>query len=226
MIKIHKNTDGFTIVEGLLIVLVVAVIGFGGYYVWHTQHKTKITTVTTATSSKPTTTKANTSTATTTSNPYAGWSTVAISQVGLTLQYPSDWVVHTQYTDSDAFWLYQSSYNNGNPFLALMFTPISSQEQLPGGISGPSNSSTSSVASFTFNNQPAYIVDNSQDNTYYLSSCAAPSLCFFQDKNNSSDSLELSLTYSTLGQDPEQMTFPNNPTELSEAVKIMESLSY
>lgn len=61
MIKVHKNTNGFTVVEGLLIVLVVAVIGFGGYYVWHTQHKTASTTTvgiktTTSTPSKSTTT--------------------------------------------------------------------------------------------------------------------------------------------------------------------------
>lgn len=34
-----KNTlqKGFTLVEGLLIILVIAIIGFGGYYVWQNQ---------------------------------------------------------------------------------------------------------------------------------------------------------------------------------------------
>jgi hypothetical protein len=74
----NKDQKGFTVVEGLLIVLTLAVIGFGGYYVWHTQHKPKTTTPTTAAS---TTTPTKTS-----SNPTAGWRTY--SDGTISFQYP------------------------------------------------------------------------------------------------------------------------------------------
>lgn len=89
--KIQKNQIGFTVVEGLLIILVVAVIGFGGYYVWHTQHnKTKPVSVVSTSSSKTTT---NAKTSTTPPNPYAGWKTYTLTDERLTFQYPSDWTL-------------------------------------------------------------------------------------------------------------------------------------
>jgi hypothetical protein len=93
MLKIQKNTKGFTVVEGLLIVLVVAVICFGGYYVWHTQHKSK-TAKTTATSVKPTTpAKASTTTPKQPASPYAGWKSYTIKYEKLTFQYPAAWTL-------------------------------------------------------------------------------------------------------------------------------------
>ncbi len=37
------NQTGFTLVEGLLIVIALALVVFTGYYVWHTQHQTNKT---------------------------------------------------------------------------------------------------------------------------------------------------------------------------------------
>ncbi|HUD07029.1 MAG TPA: hypothetical protein VMR34_04020 [Candidatus Saccharimonadales bacterium] len=89
MIKLNKNSNGFTVVEGLLIVLVIALIGFGGYYVWHTQHKTSPAKTTTSTSTKST---SPSSTKTTTApNPYAGWKTYTLGQ--FSFKYPTDWSV-------------------------------------------------------------------------------------------------------------------------------------
>lgn len=53
--KLRKNTDGFTAVELLLIVLIIIVLAFVGWYVYHTDHKPKATVLTTSTSSKQTT---------------------------------------------------------------------------------------------------------------------------------------------------------------------------
>ena len=83
--KISKNEKGFSVFEGLLIILVVAVIGFGGYYVWHTQHKAKPTAAITTTSS----TKPTTSTKTTTSTPTQKYITI------------SAWGVRVPYSGSD-----------------------------------------------------------------------------------------------------------------------------
>ncbi|MEI9914067.1 MAG: hypothetical protein WDN66_03750 [Candidatus Saccharibacteria bacterium] len=80
MNKISKNEKGFTVVEGLLIVLVLAVIGFGGYYVWHTQHKTKPVAVTTSSSTKPATTAKTTTTAPTSTTKY-----LQVTQLGVEL---------------------------------------------------------------------------------------------------------------------------------------------
>lgn len=54
MNKLHKDTKGFTVVEGLLIILVIAVICLGGFYVWHTEHKTSTTKATTTAAVKST----------------------------------------------------------------------------------------------------------------------------------------------------------------------------
>lgn len=41
MHKLRTQQKGFTLVEGLLIVLIVALLAFAGYYVWHNQKKKK-----------------------------------------------------------------------------------------------------------------------------------------------------------------------------------------
>jgi hypothetical protein len=47
-----KTQSGFSLVEGLLIILILAIIGFGGYYVWHTQKQTDKTLDTAVTTSQ------------------------------------------------------------------------------------------------------------------------------------------------------------------------------
>jgi hypothetical protein len=86
---VRNNESGFTVVEGLLTVLVLAVIGFGGYYVYHSQHKSTLVTNT------ATTTKQVTSTTTSkrVADPYAGWKTYhSIFNSGLSFEYPANWV--------------------------------------------------------------------------------------------------------------------------------------
>jgi prepilin-type N-terminal cleavage/methylation domain-containing protein len=93
MNKLHKNQQGFTFVEVLLVILILAVIGFGGYYVWHTQHMAKpIATVTStkttgSTSTKPTTTLPTGSISTTTN-------TNSYTYPGgyFSLTYPGNWI--------------------------------------------------------------------------------------------------------------------------------------
>ncbi len=89
MKKISKNQKGFTVVEGLLIVLILVVIGGVGYMVYHNDHKTKTTSVSTTSATKPATSIK------TTTNPYAGWQSFCSSYGGLCLKYPSNWTLKT-----------------------------------------------------------------------------------------------------------------------------------
>lgn len=62
MNKIFKSQKGFTLVEGLLIVLILLVVGGIGYMVYHNDHKSSVAVSTTVT--KPVSTPAKTTTST------------------------------------------------------------------------------------------------------------------------------------------------------------------
>lgn len=51
-----NNQKGFSLVEGMLLVLVIAVVGFGGYYVWNQQQKKDTSSQPSPTSSESTNT--------------------------------------------------------------------------------------------------------------------------------------------------------------------------
>lgn len=42
--RLHKNQQGFSLVEGLLVIIALALIVFVGYYVWHAQGQSKTST--------------------------------------------------------------------------------------------------------------------------------------------------------------------------------------
>jgi hypothetical protein len=89
MRKAPLNTNGFGLIEALLILVVLLVLGGAGAYVYHHDHKAKTPT---AQSSTTTPTKTSTTNAATT-NPYVGWSTYAVGTTGLIFKYPADWTV-------------------------------------------------------------------------------------------------------------------------------------
>jgi type II secretory pathway pseudopilin PulG len=74
-----KNENGFSAVEGLLVLVVVAIVGFVGWYVWQAKQNTD----------------KNLSVARSTSvaqkSPYAGWKTYCDSATNGCFRYPSDW---------------------------------------------------------------------------------------------------------------------------------------
>lgn len=74
MNKLSKNQKGYTVVEGLLIILILVVIGGVGYMVYHNDHKTKAAPA-----------------STTKSGPAITWQTYSNQQAGFTYQYPSNW---------------------------------------------------------------------------------------------------------------------------------------
>jgi len=86
MAQTHKNQDGFSAVETVLVIIVVVLIGVAGWLVYKNNHKK--TENKTATNTTQTTTDTNKKT-----DPYAGWKTYTASEEKATFKYPSDWTV-------------------------------------------------------------------------------------------------------------------------------------
>lgn len=51
--KLHEETDGFSVIELLLVLIFIVLIGFVGWYVYHTDHKITNNKTTASTVSKP-----------------------------------------------------------------------------------------------------------------------------------------------------------------------------
>jgi cytoskeletal protein RodZ len=85
---------GFSLVEGLLIVLVLAVVGFGGYYVWDSQQEDDETPTISnqeeANSNEAVDNDSESVEEETSSIP-EGWVEITDSQTGFTFSYPSEW---------------------------------------------------------------------------------------------------------------------------------------
>lgn len=78
-----QNQGGFSVVEGLLLVIAVTLIGFVGYYVWHSQNQSK----------KTLSQSAETSQNAAATSPVAGLSTYKSNIGGFSLKYPSSWLI-------------------------------------------------------------------------------------------------------------------------------------
>lgn len=79
------NQKGFTLVEGLLILLVLSVIGFGGYYVWSSRN----------TEDAPTQPAQKQSEKTQTVDPTKDWTSYTSELGKFSLKYPKDWATAT-----------------------------------------------------------------------------------------------------------------------------------
>ena len=85
--KLKNNQNGFSGVEGVIVLAVIVLIGVVGYMVYNNHKKT--TTASVAASTSPATTKT-----TAAANPYAGWQTYTDAS-GFTLKYPTTWADDT-----------------------------------------------------------------------------------------------------------------------------------
>lgn len=85
--KLKNNQNGFSGVEGVIVLAVIVLIGVVGYMVYNNHKKT--TTASVAASTSPATTKT-----TAAANPYTGWQTYTDAS-GFTLKYPTTWADDT-----------------------------------------------------------------------------------------------------------------------------------
>lgn len=96
-VGMKKNQKGFSVIEGLLILVIVGLLGFVGWYVYNTKNNTDntlnnaaSTKVATSTSTKKTNTTSKTSQ---TADPYAGWKSYTLHNEKLSFKYPSSWTL-------------------------------------------------------------------------------------------------------------------------------------
>lgn len=86
-----KLTEGFSVVEAILVVLIVAALGLGGWYAWHRSHKTNKPATTASHATSTGATKASSSSSSTSSDPYAGWKTAVSPRAKFSIKYPASW---------------------------------------------------------------------------------------------------------------------------------------
>ena len=84
-----KNQKGFTLIEGLLILVIVGILGFTGWYVWRAKDNADKTY--TASESMPTKS----------SNPYAGWIVYLDKNFKFSLSHPEGYTVNKACVYSD-----------------------------------------------------------------------------------------------------------------------------
>jgi hypothetical protein len=93
-----KNTKGFAVLEGLLILVIVGILGFTGWYVLQARNKANknLADANAANSSTTIYSHQSTTTTTETKDQYAGWKTCSSRLVGLSIKYPESWLVSCQ----------------------------------------------------------------------------------------------------------------------------------
>jgi len=81
-----KNQKGFSVVEGLLVLVIVGIIGFVGWYVWQSKQKAN-----NFNSSSPSQQQTTRETSSVENNKNDGLSTYTSTFGGFSFKYPSDW---------------------------------------------------------------------------------------------------------------------------------------
>jgi hypothetical protein len=141
--KLHKNNDGFSAVEAVLVLVIVGLIAFIGYYVYHTKQNVNKTLTTTSSASTParaTNKKAD---------PYAGWQSYTMGYEKISFQYPAAWKMSDESTLEGRHDMVTLS--GANNFTFSIVDGVGN-----GGDSLPLLSSNPSP--LTYLNKPAYLV--------------------------------------------------------------------
>jgi type II secretory pathway pseudopilin PulG len=136
---VKKYQDGFSAIEGLLIVVIVGMLGGVGWYVWHANSQANSNldhAVNSSNNSADATKKAQENKK---ANIYAGWKSFCdpISNIGC-IKYPADWSIE-KYLDKTAQiqYVYISSPQNSkhNAPIVTIIDPQSSGDPDKGGLS-------------------------------------------------------------------------------------------
>ncbi len=88
-----NKQKGFTLVEGLLIILMFSVIGFAGYDVWNNQQDDEAKQTETVQEKELETTEENEQAPENVSNTLEGWKIYNDAENGISFAHPSDWVI-------------------------------------------------------------------------------------------------------------------------------------
>lgn len=209
--KLTNSESGFSAIEALLILVVVGILGFTGWFVYHSQKAANEDY-----NSQPDTHVSTTKESSKVTDQYVGWKSTTFSGDNLTIKYPLGWQASSDSATGDA--LVQKTVGTGTLTVRLGWAA----DGLIANAGG--DYGYKAVSKFTFNGKPAYIVSDSNKTGYYVSSCAAPKLCFFAPKTSSQYkgiNEELQYMVPSAQQSP---ALPSDTTSLNEAKQIMSSL--
>ena len=104
-----RNQKGFSVPEGLLILLFVAIVGGVGWYVWHVRRQ----------SAKPASNPTNSVTQFT--PPPAGWQTYKSTHSSISFAYPSDWQLAAAPPDNQNQYILEDMILNGPNNFSMEF---------------------------------------------------------------------------------------------------------
>ena len=206
--RLSKNEKGFSAVELIIVLVVIIAIGAGGYLVYRHEHK-----------STPTTTARSSSTdsVSTSSNP--SLQSVTFAGLGITVEYPSSWKVTNN--DANVGLIIASPHYQGYSFIVDMFMAPTVDD----GSSG-----YTSISSFTYDNQKAYLVGNYETTNslsrVFVSSCSAPAFCMFPAVGSTTSDpqgVDASFYYN---QGEGAVALPNDPSAISQAEAILSSMTF
>lgn len=149
MNDLNKNSNGFTVVEVLLVIVTLAIIGGAGYFVAkHIDNQAPTAAPTSATTKSATTAKTTTTPA---PSPYAGWNTYTLAKEKLTFRYPTTWTVENNLTNSSNDGIQFTSKTDSN------FEILIGAGQGVAAVGNDDGNCVQQADPVTFNNQTAYL---------------------------------------------------------------------
>jgi len=140
------NSQGFSLIVGIVIVLVVAAVGLGGWYVWDKNKKDD-------NANKSDKTSQNEG-----EDPYEGWKTATLTSPQLTFRYPADWAVTAAADDKNIE--VKSPTSSGRYFAISLVAGKSQDVNLNFLGTGPGTT----ISNLTIDDQALYLVAQTAGN--------------------------------------------------------------
>jgi hypothetical protein len=222
--KQHVNSDGFGIIDLLLILVTLAIIGVAGYFVANNiDKKSEIIITPIGQSSQPATTS--------TTNPYQGWQTYTLAKEKLTFKYPSNWSLKDMSDSGNDYEALTSSIESTFHMTIGAGNAVSTANLPSGGYK------VASADAVTFAGQKGYMdvdlgTDNNPNNYIYdsrLSSSQTSPTALFAARNIPSTTIFVQVYY----EQPGNTSFANttlsqveSDTNYQDALLVVNSMTY